>query len=67
MSTTSPQASPSARRLAETLGVDLATLTGTGPGGRIRKEDVEAAAQGPRRPLGPAADERPEGPRPADV
>jgi pyruvate/2-oxoglutarate dehydrogenase complex dihydrolipoamide acyltransferase (E2) component len=32
-----------ARKLAEELGVDLATLTGTGPGGRIVKEDVEAA------------------------
>jgi pyruvate dehydrogenase E2 component (dihydrolipoamide acetyltransferase) len=37
------KASPLARKLAEELGVDLATLTGTGPGGRIVKEDVEAA------------------------
>lgn len=38
-------ASPSARRLAEELRVDLATVTGTGPRGRITREDVEAAAR----------------------
>jgi pyruvate dehydrogenase E2 component (dihydrolipoamide acetyltransferase) len=37
-------ASPVARRLAAELGVDLATVVGTGPGGRIQKEDVLAAA-----------------------
>jgi pyruvate dehydrogenase E2 component (dihydrolipoamide acetyltransferase) len=37
--------SPVARRLAEELGVDLRRVQGTGPGGRIQKEDVEAAAQ----------------------
>ena len=35
---------PLVRRLARELGVDLATVTGRGPGGRITKEDVEAAA-----------------------
>ncbi len=34
-------ASPVARRLARDAGVDLAGLTGTGPGGRIRRRDVE--------------------------
>ena len=38
-------ASPLARKRAEALGVDLSTVTGTGPGGRITKEDVEAAAK----------------------
>jgi pyruvate dehydrogenase E2 component (dihydrolipoamide acetyltransferase) len=38
------KASPLARKLADDLGVDLANVTGTGPGGRIVKEDVEAAA-----------------------
>jgi pyruvate dehydrogenase E2 component (dihydrolipoamide acetyltransferase) len=39
--------SPVARRLAEELGVDLRRVQGSGPGGRIQKEDVEAAAQRP--------------------
>jgi pyruvate dehydrogenase E2 component (dihydrolipoamide acetyltransferase) len=41
--------SPVARRLAEEYGVDLRQVEGTGPGGRITKEDVEAAAQQGRR------------------
>jgi pyruvate dehydrogenase E2 component (dihydrolipoamide acetyltransferase) len=41
------KASPLARKLADELKVDLATLTGTGPGGRIVKEDIEAAAASP--------------------
>ena len=38
------QASPLAWRLAEEMNVNLATLTGSGPGGRILKRDVDAAA-----------------------
>jgi pyruvate dehydrogenase E2 component (dihydrolipoamide acetyltransferase) len=38
------KASPLAKRLAAELGVDLAAIKGTGPDGRIVKEDVEAAA-----------------------
>jgi len=45
--------SPSARQLAEELGVDVATVQGTGPGGRIQRQDVEEAAAA--RPA-PAAD-----------
>jgi pyruvate dehydrogenase E2 component (dihydrolipoamide acetyltransferase) len=37
-------ASPIARRLARELGVDLSTVTGTGPDGRIVEADVRAAA-----------------------
>ncbi|MBM9537560.1 dihydrolipoamide acetyltransferase family protein [Desulfobulbus alkaliphilus] len=37
--------SPSARRLAMELGVDLANVQGTGPNGAIRREDIEQAAQ----------------------
>jgi pyruvate dehydrogenase E2 component (dihydrolipoamide acetyltransferase) len=35
--------SPLAKRLAEQKGVDLSTITGTGPGGRIVKADIEGA------------------------
>ncbi len=37
------RASPTAKRLAEDHGLDLARLPGTGPGGRIVRSDVEAA------------------------
>jgi pyruvate dehydrogenase E2 component (dihydrolipoamide acetyltransferase) len=39
-------AGPGARRLARELGVDLATVRGSGRKGRILKADVEAAAKG---------------------
>ena len=39
-------ASPLARRMAQQAGVDLAGLAGSGPGGRIVRADVEAAAKG---------------------
>ena len=39
-------ASPLAKRIAAELGVDLAKVTGTGPGGRIVKADVEGAQAG---------------------
>ncbi len=40
------KASPVARRMAREMGLELARLEGTGPGGRIVKADVEAAAGG---------------------
>ncbi len=40
-------ASPAARRLARELGVDLAALTGSGPGGRIVEADILAASGAP--------------------
>ena len=40
------KAMPPVRRLARELGVDIAVLDGSGPGGRILREDVEAAARG---------------------
>lgn len=50
-----PPATPVARALARELGVDLASVTGTGPGGRITKEDVEAAAAArPAAPVSPS-------------
>lgn len=46
-----PHASPSIRKLARELGVDLARIAGTGPKGRITREDVQgfvkAALQAP--------------------
>lgn len=52
MSTSSDrvQALPIVRKLAREHGVDLATLTGTGPMGRITREDVMAAANGGATP-----------------
>ena len=44
-------ASPNARRVAAEMGIDLATVTGTGPDGRITSEDVEAAVP-PGRGIG---------------
>ena len=38
------QATPTVRALAKQRGIDLAKVKGTGPGGRITKEDVERAA-----------------------
>jgi len=61
---------PIVRKLANDLGVNLASVRGTGIGGRIRKEDVEAAA--PRSAAAPvtstpAAAAAPSAPRPAAV
>jgi len=36
-------ASPLARRMASQAGIDLTTLAGTGPGGRIVRADIESA------------------------
>jgi pyruvate dehydrogenase E2 component (dihydrolipoamide acetyltransferase) len=49
--------SPIARRTAAELGVDLAAVQGSGPGGRITREDVERAARmaAPAAPAGMAA------------
>lgn len=47
------KASPLARRVATEMGVDLNSIEGTGPGGRIVEKDVKAASE--RRPMAPAA------------
>ena len=53
------KASPLARRLAEAQGIDLAGLKGSGPGGRIVRADLGAAAGGamaaPQAAVAPAA------------
>src|SRR5262249_25235632 len=41
------RASPKARRLAESLGIDLATVAASGPDGLVTEADVERAAQKP--------------------
>jgi pyruvate dehydrogenase E2 component (dihydrolipoamide acetyltransferase) len=41
-------ATPATRRLARELGVDLRTLPGTGPGGRVTDDDVRVAADSSR-------------------
>jgi pyruvate dehydrogenase E2 component (dihydrolipoamide acetyltransferase) len=41
-----PPATPAVRALAKELGVDLSALIGSGPEGRILREDVERAARG---------------------
>jgi 2-oxoisovalerate dehydrogenase E2 component (dihydrolipoyl transacylase) len=50
---TVPLAPPPVRKFARDAGVDLRTVTGSGPGGRITRADVEAAASAPPAP--PAA------------
>jgi pyruvate dehydrogenase E2 component (dihydrolipoamide acetyltransferase) len=51
-----PAASPLARRHAEALGVDLAAVTGTGPGGAVTTTDVErfAGSRADRPPRAPS-------------
>ncbi len=50
------KASPLAKRLAAEQGIDLKSLTGTGPGGRIVKADLEGAPTGAAAPAAaPAA------------
>lgn len=63
------KASPAARRLAGEKGIDLGTIQGTGPEGRILSEDVERAAAarvaGGRAPQLPAPPGTPPADRPA--
>lgn len=49
------RATPVARKRAAELGVDISTVQGSGRGGRISKEDVEAAASGASAPVATAA------------
>jgi pyruvate dehydrogenase E2 component (dihydrolipoamide acetyltransferase) len=58
-----PPSSPLARRIARENDIDLAMLTGSGPGGRIVRADVEAAiAAAPATAAAPAAALAPAGP-----
>jgi len=58
-----PKASPATRKRALELGIDLATVSGSGPGGRIVTADLEAPAAVPA----PAGAARPPAPRVAVV
>ena len=49
------KASPLAKRIAADKGIDLAALTGSGPGGRIVKADLEGAATSTAAPATAAA------------
>ncbi len=51
-------AKPPVRKLARELGVDLAGLAGSGPGGSITRDDVQHAASAPITPAAPAAPAR---------
>jgi pyruvate/2-oxoglutarate dehydrogenase complex dihydrolipoamide acyltransferase (E2) component len=66
-----PLAAPTTRRLARELGVRLEGVEGSGPHGRILREDVERAVGGePATPAPPTRDGAPparEGPAPGDV
>jgi 2-oxoglutarate dehydrogenase E2 component (dihydrolipoamide succinyltransferase) len=53
------RASPVAQRVADDLGVDLARVPGTGPGGRVTREDVMAYTQQQAQSGGPSGAARP--------
>jgi len=55
------KASPLAKRIAKETGIDLHNLTGSGPGGRIVKADLESAS------AGPAPADAPDAPAPGDA
>jgi 2-oxoisovalerate dehydrogenase E2 component (dihydrolipoyl transacylase) len=50
-----PTASPAVRRQASELGIDLKSIAGTGPGGRILREDLQAPSAPPPQPQKPVA------------
>ena len=56
------KASPLARRMAREQGIDLHAVTGTGPGGRVVKADIEQAARNGTAPLPAGSDSEPAAP-----
>lgn len=50
------RASPLVRKIAQERGIDLSTITGTGPGGRIRVEDLKTATARPAPVVTPQAE-----------
>ncbi|QUH00728.1 pyruvate dehydrogenase complex dihydrolipoamide acetyltransferase [Saccharopolyspora erythraea] len=57
-----PKASPLAKAVAKDLGVDISTVTGSGPGGRIIRADIEAAASAAPAPAASDAAQAPAAP-----
>ena len=55
--------SPLARKTAAKLGVDVSGIVGSGPSGRIRQQDVLAAAKAPKAAAPVAAEPAPAAPR----
>lgn len=53
------KASPAARALARSLGIEYTDLAGTGPGGRIIKQDIEDAYSSKRVMIAPSSSKRP--------
>ncbi len=58
-------ASPLARRIARQAGLDLATIAGSGPNGRIVERDVNAAKAAPKQAASPPPAAAPAAPQPA--
>ena len=56
---------PVARRMAEDLGVDVSQVRGTGPQGRVTKEDLEGYLQAQQRATPAPAAQPPMAPQPA--
>lgn len=52
-------ATPVARKLAQDLGVDINTIKGTGPAGRVMKEDILRAAERQKEQVAPAPQVQP--------
>ena len=59
------KASPLAKRLAAAQGIDLAQVSGSGPGGRIVKADLDSAEKGAAKPAPAAASQPPADAKPA--
>jgi pyruvate dehydrogenase E2 component (dihydrolipoamide acetyltransferase) len=66
-SSTRVKASPLARKIAAQSGVDLKLVSGTGPGGRVVRKDVEAASAGGAASIGGAGSRAVATPAPAQL